>query len=106
MGWRCRPRAGSNGRERGEKAQARSAFLRRAHGRERRLLEGPVRLEPDRLLPAAPEERHENPLGQLALAEPQAQVLLDDLERLLRRGEERLAQALAEPERAADAASD
>ena len=36
-----------------------------------------------------PRERDEDPFGQLALAERHAQVALDELERLLRRGEER-----------------
>src|SRR5262245_17871556 len=105
-GWRSRPRAGSHGREGGEQAQAFSALARRAYGRERRLLEGAVRLEPQRLLAAPANQRYDDAFGQLALAEPHSEVLLHDLERLLRRGKEGLARALAEPERAADAARD
>ena len=100
------PKDGSDGRDRGEEAQAGNALLGRTHSRERRLLERAVGPEPDRLLPAALDERDEDPFGQLALAKRHAEVPLDDLERLLRRGEERLAQALSEPERTADAACD
>src|SRR4249920_3744126 len=96
MGWRCRRKDGSDGRDRGEEAQAGNALLGRTHGRERRLLERAVGPEADRLLPAALDKRDEDPLRQLALAERHAEVPLDDLERLLRRGEERLAQALSE----------
>ena len=48
----------------------------------------------------------ERALGELALAQLQAQEALDDLERGLRRGEEQLVAALADPERPADAAGE
>ena len=49
------------------------ALVRRAHGREGRLLESAVRREPLAFDAAGPRRAEQDPLGKLALPEPQAQ---------------------------------
>ena len=95
MEWRCRRKGGfRGGGDRREAPQTGNALVRRAHGRERRLLESAVGREALALDPATLDERNENPLGELPLAELQVQIALDDLEGVLGRREERFATCL------------
>src|SRR5207253_556564 len=93
-------------RERGEEREGGGGLVRGPHGRKGALLELAVRAKA--LAPglAAVRERHERALVELALAEADPRVALDDLEGLASRGEEGLAPAEADPERASDAAGD
>src|SRR5262249_32948759 len=92
------------GRERGETLEAELALERRADGRQRPLLEVPLRLDPLLLHDPSVFERDEGALIDLAAAQCDAGVVLDDLERETGGGKERRALALADPERTAHAA--
>src|SRR5207247_606572 len=91
--------------EPGEALEAGAALVRSANRRERLLLEGAVRLERFARDDLAAFDGDDRSLGQLALAQLDADVALDELERDPRRGEEELALRVAEPERPAQTAS-
>src|SRR6188508_1224784 len=107
MGWRCRRRDGlQGGGDRREAAQRRNALVRRPNGRQGLLLESAVRREAVSADPAALAEREQDPFGKLTLPQAQAQIALDDLERVLRGRKKDSLLASAEPERPAAAARD
>src|SRR5213079_707552 len=90
--------------QRREALEARDALVGRADGRERSLLEVPVR--PEALTPelASLGEHDKRALCDLALAQLQWEKAFRDLERSLRRREEDLVAAGADPQRPPDAA--
>src|SRR3954470_2595349 len=90
-----------------EPGQAEGALAPRAHGGEiLALAEGAIGEEPVRPADRAVRELHDHALADLALAQPEPEVALDDLQLLLRGGEEHLVARGADPERAPDAAGE
>ena len=93
--------------DRREPLQARRALERRADGRQHRLLDvRVVRPEAGVLGDATVLEAEHRALLDLALAQAEAERVLQHLERRTRRGEEELARAGADPQRPADAAGE
>src|SRR6266511_2667099 len=92
------------GRERGQPGETELPLLGGAHGGEQLFREAGVRLEGLAPHQTAVNGRSERPFGHFALAQTHACVALHELESFLRRGEEELLPAFADPERSADPA--
>src|SRR5205823_13086856 len=98
----CRER-----RERGERRETRFALSRSAHrGQLHALVEREIRAEAFVADDRAVQHREQRSDAELLLPELQAQRLLGELERSLRRREEELVAAAAGPKRPADAAGE